>query len=40
VALAVRCDVDCSGAQALAGSFWDDMSGEILGMMPAAGTHK
>lgn len=40
VALAVRCDVDCSEAQALAGSFWDDMSGEILGMMPAAGTHK
>lgn len=40
VALAVRCDADCSAARALAGAFWDDMSGRILGMMPTAGTDR
>lgn len=40
VALAVRCGADCSDAQALAGTFWDDMSGRILGMMPVAGTDR
>jgi EpsI family protein len=40
VALAVRCGADCSAAQELAGAFWDDMSGRILGMMPTAGTDR
>lgn len=40
VALAVRCDADCSGARELAGAFWDDMAGQILGMMPTTGTHQ
>lgn len=33
VALAVRCDTDCSAARALAATFWDDMSGPILAML-------
>lgn len=40
VALAIRCDADCSAAQELAGTFWDDMSGRMLGMMPKAGTDR
>lgn len=37
VALAVRCDADCTAARALATTFWDDMSGSILGMLPHSG---
>jgi EpsI family protein len=40
VALAVRCGADCGAAQALARTFWDDMSAQMLGMMPAAGTDR
>lgn len=40
VALAVRCDADCSAAQALVAIFWDDMSGQMLGMLPTTGTDR
>ena len=35
VALAVRCRDDCAAARARAGAFWDDMSSQILGMLPS-----
>ncbi|MGD9597461.1 MAG: exosortase [Steroidobacteraceae bacterium] len=35
VALAVRCRDDCAAARARAGAFWDDMSPQILGMLPS-----
>lgn len=35
VALAVRCHPDCGAARALASAFWDDMSTQILGMLPS-----
>jgi EpsI family protein len=34
IALATRCDENCDAARALVASFWDDMSGSILAMVP------
>jgi len=34
IALASRCDQNCDAARALVASFWDDMSGSLLAMVP------
>jgi EpsI family protein len=34
IALAVRCQENCEAARALVKSFWDDMSGSVLAMIP------
>jgi EpsI family protein len=35
VALAARCDLNCEAARVLVESFWGDMSGSLLAMIPA-----
>lgn len=37
VALAARCSGNCEAARALVASFWDDMSGPVLGIVPDGG---